>query len=133
MIRVTAAVIERPGAVLIAKRKRGDRFGGTWEFPGGKIEAGETPEECLCREIEEELGLKILIGPGLGVFPYASGGWAVEIIAFRAVWTGGDPVSREHDEVRWVSPADLAGFHFAEPDRPLVRILSEEAGPDRLR
>ena len=131
MTRVTAAVIERDGRVLIARRKSGDRFGGVWEFPGGKLEPGETPEAGLRREIDEELGMSIGIGPGLGSFPYVSPAWSIELIAFRAVWTTGTMILREHDEVRWVAPGELASYAFAEPDRPIVRLLAGEAAHDR--
>ena len=60
--KVTAAVIEKDGRILIAKRRIGDRHGGRWEFPGGKIDSGETPEECLKRELREELGIEAEIG-----------------------------------------------------------------------
>jgi 8-oxo-dGTP diphosphatase len=129
MIRVTAAVIDRDGRVLIARRRSGDRFGGVWEFPGGKIEPGESPEESLRREIDEELGMAIEIGPCLGAFPYVSPAWSIELIAFRAVWTSGTMILREHDEVRWVAPGELASYPFAEPDRPIVHLLAGEA-PD---
>lgn len=126
MLRVTAAVIEKDGRVLIARRRADDRFGGLWEFPGGKLEAGESPEAGLRREIDEELGIAIAVGPRLGFFPYAGADWSMELQAFRAVWTSGDLVRREHDEIRWAAPEELPGFEFAEPDRPIVRLLAEE-------
>jgi 8-oxo-dGTP diphosphatase len=131
MIRVTAAVIERDGRVLIARRRAEDRFGGVWEFPGGKLEPGETPEEGLRREIDEELGMKIVVGESLGTFPYASAAWSIELLAFRAAWIDGEMIRREHDDVHWAAPADLPGYEFAEPDRPIVRILTEEAARAR--
>ncbi|MGD0781616.1 MAG: (deoxy)nucleoside triphosphate pyrophosphohydrolase [Candidatus Aminicenantales bacterium] len=127
MTRVTAAVIERDGRVLIARRRSGDRFGGVWEFPGGKIEPGETPEEGLRREIDEELGLTIEVGPAVGTFSYISADWSIELIAFRAAWTGGTMILREHDDARWVGPSELERFAFSEPDRPIVRLLAGEA------
>jgi 8-oxo-dGTP diphosphatase len=129
MIRVSAAVIERDGRVLIARRRSGDRFGGVWEVPGGKIEPGESPEEGLRREIDEELGMAIEIGPCLGAFPFVSPAWSIELIAFRAAWTAGTMILREHDEVRWVGPGELASYPFAEPDRPIVHLLAGET-PD---
>ena len=59
---VTAAVIERDGHILIAKRRQGSRFAGKWEFPGGKLEKGETPEQCLKRELQEELEIVTVVG-----------------------------------------------------------------------
>jgi 8-oxo-dGTP diphosphatase len=131
MIPVTAAVIEQDGALLIARRKPEDRFGGVWEFPGGKVEEGETPEEGLQREILEELGLEVEIGRALGVFPFVSPAFSIELIAFRARIIRGDIVLNDHAEVRWVDRSALSGFSFAEPDRPLVRLLIQERSDDR--
>jgi len=131
MIRVTAAVIERAGKILIARRRPEDRFGGVWEFPGGKIEPGETPEECLRREISEELGLAVALGPCLGTFPYHAADWSIVLIAFRASAADGEPVLRDHDAFRWATPRELLCFDFAEPDRPIVRLLLKEAPRER--
>jgi len=127
MIRVTAAVVERNGRFLVARRKPGLRFGGVWEFPGGKVEPGETAEECLRREIREELGLEIAVDGGCGVYPHSSSDLAVELIAFRATILSGHIVLRDHDAVRWAAPADLDVFDFSEPDRPLIRMLRGES------
>ncbi len=131
MTRVTAAVIERDGRVLIARRRLGDRFGGVWEFPGGKLEPDETPEEGLRREIDEELGMTIEVGPPLGSFSYNSADWSIELIAFRASWIGGTMVLREHDDALWIAPSDLDRFVFSDPDRPIVRLLAGEAAHGR--
>jgi 8-oxo-dGTP diphosphatase len=131
MLLVTAAVIEHNGRVLIARRRPEDRFGGVWEFPGGKLESGETPEAGLRREIDEELGLAIEIGEGLGSFPFTAEGRSIELIVFRAAWSGGSLILREHSEARWVAPADLPDYDFAGPDRPVVQILAGEAVHER--
>ena len=85
MLHVTAAVIEREGRVLVARRRGGDRFAGLWEFPGGKIEPGEAPRDCLRREILEELGLDVEVGASLGEYPYApaAGSASLTVIASR--------------------------------------------------
>ena len=123
MQKVTAAVIEMNGTVLIGRRRKTDRFGGVWEFPGGKLEPGEIPEAGLRRELKEELGLETSIGPFLGGFPYVSGSLAIELMAYRVTIDGGELVLADHDEVRWVRTADLPGYDFVEPDLPLVGIL----------
>ncbi|MDD8026654.1 MAG: (deoxy)nucleoside triphosphate pyrophosphohydrolase [Acidobacteriota bacterium] len=127
MLQVTAAVIERDGLVLIARRRAGGRFGGVWEFPGGKVEPGEEPRDGLRREIREELDLAIDIGACLGEYPFASPSFSLVLIAFRAGIRGGVPVLHDHDEMAWVRPAELAGYTFAEPDLPLVERLRQEA------
>lgn len=131
MIPVTAAVIEKDGTVLIARRKPEDRFGGVWEFPGGKVEEGETPAQGLQREILEELGVEIAVGPKLGVFPYVSPAFSIELLAFRARIIRGDIVLNDHSEIRWVDRIALSEYSFAEPDLPLVRVLMRESGHDR--
>ena len=123
MQKVTAAVIEMNGTVLIGRRRKTDRFGGVWEFPGGKLEPGESPEAGLRRELKEELGLETSVGPFLGGFPYVSGPLAIELMAYRVTIQGGELVLTDHDEILWVRPADLPGYDFAEPDLPLVAIL----------
>ena len=123
MQKVTAAVIEKDGAVLIARRKKTDRFGGVWEFPGGKLEPGEIPEVGLRRELKEELGLETSVGRFLGGFPYASAHLDIELMAFRVTILGGEIVLNDHDEIRWVRTGDLGDFDFAKPDLPLVDLL----------
>jgi len=117
---VTAAVIEEDGKILIAKRRAGDRFGRLWEFPGGKLESGESPEQCLERELREELGIDVRVSGFLGSYPFSSPALSLELQVFRACIIGGRPCPREHEEVRWVSPGDLKSFSFTEPDRALV-------------
>lgn len=123
MQKVTAAVIEKDGAVLIARRKKTDRFGSVWEFPGGKLEPGEIPEDGLRRELKEELGLETSVGPFLGGFPYVSAHLDIELLAFQVTILGGEIVLNDHDEIRWVRTAGLENFDFAKPDLPLVELL----------
>ncbi len=125
MQKVTAAVIWRKGTVLIAKRKARGSSRGTWEFPGGTLEPGESPEECLRRELKEELGLNARIGRFIGGFPYHSASLSIELLAYRASIQEGDFVLTDHDEVRWVRPDELPSFNIAPPDFPLVKVLIE--------
>ena len=124
MQKVTAAVIEKEGRILIGRRKAGDRFGGLWEFPGGKLEPGEEPREGLRRELREELGVEAVIGRFLGSFPHSSPALSIELLAFRVSIEGRDPVRLDHDEILWVRPEALAGYAFPEPDRPLAALLA---------
>lgn len=121
---VTAAVIERDGRVLIGKRKRGKRFAGNWEFPGGTLEKGETPEECLTRELREELDLEVEVGELFcsATADYAPG-WTVRLLAYRAMVISGTFSLNDHEEIRWVRPAELAGYNFPEADKPVVEKL----------
>jgi 8-oxo-dGTP diphosphatase len=127
MQKVTAAVIEEGGRVLIARRKAADRFGGLWEFPGGKLEPGEAPEAGLRREILEELGVETRVGGFIGAFPYDSSWLSIELLAYRVSIKRGELRPIDHDEIVWARPGDLPGYEFTEPDRPLVALLAAEA------
>jgi 8-oxo-dGTP diphosphatase len=123
LVKVTAAVIEKNGRIMIARRRKGEGHGGSWEFPGGKLEPGETPEEGLKRELAEEFGVKTSIGDFIGSFPYQSARISLELLVFRAVVLGGNIHLKEHEEVRWVLPEEMREASFSEPDRPAVRRL----------
>ena len=122
-IKVTAAVIERGGKVLIARRKKGDRFEGLWEFPGGKIEAGESPEECLRRELLEELGVEIEAPEFLCSVSFETSGISIELMAFRTSLLAGEVRCHDHDEVRWVEPEHVGDFDLTEPDRQVAATI----------
>jgi 8-oxo-dGTP diphosphatase len=122
-VRVLAAVLEKNGRWLIAKRKRGDRFGGLWEFPGGKLEADETPREGLVRELSEELGIEVRVGTSLGSVRYSSPDLAIELIAYAVVHVSGSFCLQDHDEVRWVVPSRIGRYALTEPDRLLLQKL----------
>lgn len=126
---VTAAVIERDGKVLVARRKPELVAGGLWEFPGGKLEAGETPERGLARELEEELGVQARIGERLCTVPFAGEIACFELVVFRTELLGDDLRLTDHDQVRWLAPADMDEAEFSKPDRPVVRLLARREGP----
>lgn len=125
MIEVAAAVIESDGQILICRRREGERFGGFWEFPGGKIEEGESPEEALGREIREELDLDIDVGDRIASFSYGEPPDGFVLIGFFARLKPETPelILKDHAEARWVRPAELDRFDFAPADRPFVRLL----------
>jgi 8-oxo-dGTP diphosphatase len=129
---VLAAVLEKGGRILVARRKSTDRFGGQWEFPGGKLEPGETPEGCLKRELMEEFGIDAGIGRFIGSTLSESAGFLIRLDAFEAFHLAGKFELREHDEIRWVMPSELAGFELTKPDRRLLgRILKRLSGRPR--
>jgi len=128
---VTAAVIENDGNILIAKRKRGGRLGGKWEFPGGKLEKGETPEQCLKRELLEELGLVTEIGELICKNEHSyTPEWTIKLMAYRATIISGIFNLNDHEEIKWVKPADLANYDFPEADKPIVEKLMKESHHD---
>jgi 8-oxo-dGTP diphosphatase len=122
-IKVTAAILEKDGRILIAQRKSKGHLAGKWEFPGGKIEAGETPEECLAREINEEFGIEVSVGDFFGSNIHHYAHISIELIAFRPFWICGGIHSTDHKDYQWVTIDELGQFDFAPADRPFVEQL----------
>lgn len=120
---VVGAAILRDGAVLAARRTSPPDAAGRWEFPGGKLEAGESAEEALVREIGEELGCRIAVTGWLsGSAPI--GDTHVLRVAC-AVLTQGEPSPTEHDLLRWVEAGELSALDWLDPDRPFLDPLRE--------
>lgn len=121
---VVAAVIEKEGHILIARRKQGKMHSGKWEFPGGTLEEGETPEQCLKRELLEELTLITEVGNLICTSEYSyTPDWDIRLMVYQTTIISGSFNLTAHDEIRWVRPADLSGYDFPEADRPVVDIL----------
>ena len=123
MISVTAAILIHQGHILIARRPRGDQLAGYWEFPGGKLEKGETPQACLQRELYEEFGIRTRIGPFIDQNEYHYDHIAVRLLFYRAELESGDLQPTVHDAVRWVTPTQMGRYRFAPADRPIVARL----------
>ncbi len=124
-ITVIAAIMEREGTILIARRKRGDRQAGKWEFPGGKLEEGETPEVCLRRELQEEFSIDVVVGGFVGHSSHRYSHREIELLAYRVTHLSGDFQLHDHEEIRWVLPADLPSYDFSAADIPIVTLLIE--------
>jgi len=122
--KVTAAVIERDGKVLVARRKPGLAAGGLWEFPGGKLEEGEAAERCLERELTEELGVCARVGDFLCSIPFSGRDMNFELVVYWAEVLTDSFRLTDHDEIRWLEPDEMDERVFSEPDRPVVRMLA---------
>ena len=122
---VVAALIVRGGEVLIGQRRADQPMALQWEFPGGKIEAGESPEQALIRELDEELGIRATIGAHVTHVRhnYRHGG-AVDLQFFAVHEFSGEIEGRIYNQVRWVRLEDLAGYDFLAADRGLIRDLA---------
>ena len=122
---VAAALIVRGGEVLIGQRRPDQPMALQWEFPGGKIEAGESAEQALVRELDEELGIRATIGPAVTRVRhnYRHGG-AVDLQFFAVHEFAGEIEGRIYHQVRWVRLEDLAGYDFLAAARGLIRDLA---------
>ena len=122
VIEVVAAVIEREGRILIARRPAALHLGGLWEFPGGKRQPGETPEAALVREIREELDAAVTVGELLDDVEWTYPGKTVRLLFFRCALDD-EPRAAEGQEIAWVAPADLDRYEFPPADGGLVARL----------
>ncbi len=129
MRQVTAAVIEKDGKILIAQRKSGDALAGKWEFPGGKIEPGETPEVCLRRELAEEFCIDAKIGEFICSSKFEYKHLPIELLAYRVEHLSGEFKLNDHDRIEWVAPADLVKYDFCSADIPVVELISAKSWP----
>ncbi|NOR24216.1 MAG: NUDIX domain-containing protein [Desulforhopalus sp.] len=125
MILVTAAIIEKNGLILAARRKPGSHLAGYWEFPGGKIEADETNEECLARELWEEFGIRCIIGDFLGESIYDYQTKVIKLFGYRVMHLSGSFQCRDHDQIVWLPIHELHSLKWAPADIPLVKKLQE--------
>ena len=98
-----------------------------WEFPGGKVEPGESPRDALVREISEELGCRIRVGEELTTTTYAYEFATVTLTTYWCDLESGEPAPSEHAELRWLGPADLDQLHWAPADLPSVEILQSRS------
>ncbi|MGD9764941.1 MAG: (deoxy)nucleoside triphosphate pyrophosphohydrolase [Candidatus Binatia bacterium] len=123
-IDVSAGIIVRDGRVLACQRRPEEAHGGRWEFPGGKRENGESPADCLRRELMEELGIEAEIGPEIWRAEHSYPGRApVALVFFRVDLFAGEPQNFAFATLRWLPPADLGSLDFLEADRDLVARL----------
>ena len=123
LLKVTAAVLEKDGKFLIAKRKKDDVLGGLWEFPGGKIEDDETAEECLAREWKEELDITVEVGELIASNRHKYPHGYFELSAFRVKYIGGEIVLNDHDDFKWITVDEMDNFEFPPADIPIIKEL----------
>ncbi len=132
MITVVAALVERDGRMLICQRRRGDHFAFKWEFPGGKVRAGETLQEGLARELNEELGVtQDAISIGREVFRtrhrYSEVTEEIALVFFTAQLPAADLENLAFERIEWVPLASLPEYDFLPADRELVAQLASGA------
>jgi 8-oxo-dGTP diphosphatase len=126
---VAAALIRDDGRILIQQRPAAKQHGGLWEFPGGKIEAAETPEVALARELREELGIQV---DSADLLPLAfasepAGARHLVLLLFRARRWAGEPRALDAAAIRWAAPGDLRALAMPPADLPFVAVLERMA------
>ncbi|GBE13334.1 CTP pyrophosphohydrolase [bacterium BMS3Bbin14] len=126
IIDVAAAVIRKNDLILVARRARGEHLEHKWEFPGGKIEPEETPQECLQRELKEEFSIIAKAGGFIGesIFHYPDK--SIRLLAHEVRWLGGDFILQVHDKIAWVTPEALLKKDLAAADIPIAQIVYEK-------
>ena len=119
-LHVVGAAIIQNGRCLVAQRGPTMALPGKWEFPGGKIEPGESPQSALVREIAEELALQISVTHHLATGTALAGARTIELAVYAAIITSGTPQPREHAQLAWATAEELSGFDWAEADVPCI-------------
>ncbi len=125
-IHVSAGLIRKNGQFLISKRLKGSHLEGYWEFPGGKQEAGETIQNCLEREIEEELDLKVRAGQVSLIIGHEYETKIISLHVMDCTILTDDPRAIECQEFKWVAPEDFKKFVFPPPDIKVIDFLSKQ-------
>ncbi len=128
MLEVVCGIIRNTEGKFLACRRGLERhLGGLWEFPGGKVDAGETPEAALARELQEELGIAVRVGEQLAAeVEWTDGAVSIRLRGFFCEITEGSPHAHEHEEIRWCEPFELPDLDWAKADVPLVEELLSE-------
>lgn len=125
-IEVAAALVFRNGKLLITQRPADAHLGGLWEFPGGKREAGESYEACLVRELREELGIEVRVGPRIAALTHTYAEKAVHLEFYQCQWAAQEPQALECPAFKWVTREELGNHAFPAADAQLVARLGTE-------
>ena len=122
-VRVVAGVLMRDELFLIARRKPGKSLAGFWEFPGGKLEANESPEQALVRELKEEFSIDVSVGDYIGSAEHDYEHISIELIAYQAFISEGEFELTDHDAIEWVTKAQALNYELAPADIPILAKL----------
>jgi mutator protein MutT len=125
VIDVAAGLVFRHGRLLITQRRLNDHLGGLWEFPGGKVEPEESFQTCLVRELREELGIEIQVGPEIEDITHSYPEKTVRLKFFRCTWLSGEAQPIACHNLAWITRDQLGHFEFPAADARLLRWLQE--------
>lgn len=125
-IKVTAGVIRDNDKVLITRRAPKENFGGGWEFPGGKIEVNETPQECLARELKEELNIVVSVEKFCTGVAYDYGNMNINLMAYYCTIVDGEIQISVHDKYKWIRINDLLKYDLLPADIPIAKKVIED-------
>ena len=132
MIEVTAAIICQDGKFLICQRPKGKNCEFFWEFPGGKIESGETGEECIVREIQEELDVTLCVLRKLTDVVYEYPDKTVHLHFYITEIEHGEPTRKEHHAIAWITKEELRNYQFCPADAKMLRKFANASNFDSL-
>jgi 8-oxo-dGTP diphosphatase len=122
---VVAGILEREGKLLIGQRMAGDRHALKWEFPGGKLELGESPKQALTRELDEELGVEAVVGCEVARYEHLLPGRpSLTLLFFHVESFRGEPEPRTFEQILWADPSELPSYDFLDGDLDLVRRIA---------
>ncbi len=123
--KVIASLIQKDNKVLIAQRAKKDALYEKWEFPGGKMEQGETDHECLKRELREELGIEVEVGDYFCTSYFEHKGTPMAMVVYYVPKYSGEIQLLDHKQVKWVTVDELDQYQFPDPDLPIIEKLKE--------
>lgn len=124
-VAVVAALMRRQGKVLVGKRPEGASLAGRWEFPGGKIELGESPEEALGRELREELGVEAEIGPLKFAATHTYGKTGILFLFYEVKYWKGQIKTQQHMDLKWVAPKELRELELPEANSKFLTQIMD--------
>jgi len=130
-VHVACAIIERDGLVLAARRSIRMSLPLKWEFPGGKLEAGETPQECLHRELHEELAVTVAIVDSLPLVTHSYPDFTCTLYPFICTLTSSELTLHEHDQLNWLPPQQLPTLDWLAADLPVLHAYLERDSRER--
>jgi len=126
--KVAAAIAIQAGRVLVTRRAPGEKLAGMWEFPGGKLEAVETPQQCIVRELKEELDVRSIAGEIMAETVYEYVGGVIHLIAVEVTLLDSVLCLSVHDKFQWVLPQDLLALEMAPADIPIAEEIIKRHG-----